>query len=120
MRSFIDSVKNGLYEQLFNSIEEDFSDGSQEFSFYQNDPVGFAENALGETLTDDVKVLMESVRDHQVTISAGNGSARPVQDGMPMFWSMGKGHQNSPAPLWALMWVNTAVMLCDDYVALGS
>ena len=69
MQSLTGSIKRGLYEQLFNSIEESFGDGGQEFSVYQTNPVGFAENVLGETLTDDVKILMESVRDHPVTIA---------------------------------------------------
>ena len=38
-------------------------------SQYQDDPVGFAEQVIGETLTDDLKVLMESVRDYPVTIA---------------------------------------------------
>ena len=42
---------------------------SSSFAEYQNNPIGFAENVLGETLTEDVKTLMESVRDHQVTIA---------------------------------------------------
>lgn len=39
------------------------------FTEYQHDPVGFGENVLKETYTDDVKTLMESVRDHPVTIA---------------------------------------------------
>ena len=51
------------------SIDQQFTTGQEEFGSYQNDPVGFAEKILGETLTDDVKALMESVRDHQVTVA---------------------------------------------------
>lgn len=36
---------------------------------YQEDPVGFCEDVLGATITDDVKRMMESVRDHQVTVA---------------------------------------------------
>lgn len=36
---------------------------------YRNDPVGFGERLLGETYTDEVKTLMESVRDHPITIA---------------------------------------------------
>lgn len=44
---------------------------------YQDDPVGFCEQVLGETLTDDVKAMMESVRDHQVTVAvSGNGTGK--------------------------------------------
>ena len=44
-----------------------------DFSRYQDDPVGFCEEVLGETLTDDVKVMLESVRDNVVTVAiSGN------------------------------------------------
>lgn len=36
---------------------------------YQHDPVGFAENVLGSELTEDVKTILVSVRDAQVTIA---------------------------------------------------
>lgn len=36
---------------------------------YQNDPVGFCTEILGESLTDDVVAMMESVRDNQVTVA---------------------------------------------------
>ena len=39
------------------------------YSQYQDDPVGFCKDILGETLTDDVVAMMESVRDHQVTVA---------------------------------------------------
>ena len=36
---------------------------------YQGDPVGFCVDHFGETYTDDVKAMMESVRDNSVTIA---------------------------------------------------
>lgn len=39
------------------------------FVKYQDDPVGFCEDVLGETLTDDVKAMLESVRDNVVTVA---------------------------------------------------
>lgn len=55
-----------LLGQLCDLLDEgEFSD----FSPYQDDPVGFGEQILGETFTDDVKTLMESVRDHPVTVA---------------------------------------------------
>lgn len=62
-------MKNKLYEELLNSITRQFNTGAQAFSQYQNDPVSFGEQVLGEHFTDDVKRLMESVRDHPVTIA---------------------------------------------------
>lgn len=39
------------------------------FDHYQMDPVGFGKEVLGETYTDDVIAVMESVRDNPVTIA---------------------------------------------------
>ena len=36
---------------------------------YQNNPVGFCTEILGESLTDDVIAMMESARDNQVTVA---------------------------------------------------
>ena len=68
MQSFINSIKSGLYEQLFDSIDQGF-ETEQDFTQYQADPVSFGEDVLKETFTDDVKVLMESVRDNPVTVA---------------------------------------------------
>ncbi len=43
------------------------SDGSYER--YQADPVGFGQEVMGDTYTDEVKTLMKSVRDHEITIA---------------------------------------------------
>ena len=55
-----------LLAQLYDLLDEG---GSSGFGEYQDDPVGFAEKVLNETLTDDVKALMKSVREHPVTIA---------------------------------------------------
>lgn len=68
-RSYIDLTKSELYDQLLNSVNLRFSADANDFSEYQADPVGFGEQALGETYTDDVKTLMESVRDNIVTVA---------------------------------------------------
>ena len=39
------------------------------YSQYQADSVGFGEQVLGETFTDDVKKLMESVKDNPITLA---------------------------------------------------
>ena len=58
------------YEELLASINEYYGTGDNEnFSEYQNAPVTFGEEVLGETFTDDVKAMMESVRDNPVTIA---------------------------------------------------
>jgi hypothetical protein len=67
MRSFIDSAKNGLFETLLDSIDQEYSE--ETFTAYQDDPVSFGEKVLKETYTDEVKILMESVRDNLVTVA---------------------------------------------------
>ena len=47
------------------------------FTKYQDDPVGFIETELGEELTDDLKLMAESVRDNQVTVAvSANGTGK--------------------------------------------
>jgi hypothetical protein len=41
----------------------------ESFFSYQDNPIGFCETVLGETITPDVRAMMESVRDHQVTVA---------------------------------------------------
>lgn len=43
--------------------------GIENYNAYQSDPVGFGEQVLGEFYTDEVKTLMESVRDNPVTVA---------------------------------------------------
>jgi len=62
-----DLIKNGLYDQLCSGLDN-FS-GVQAFLEYQNDPIGFGETVLNEIYTDDVKILMDSVRDNTITIA---------------------------------------------------
>lgn len=62
-------MRDGLLEQLLNSIEQKFQTEQNSFGHYRNDPIGFGENVLNESFTNDVKRLMESVRDNPVTIA---------------------------------------------------
>lgn len=60
-----DQVKNKYLSKLQNmSAFED-----NDYSDYADDPVGFCENIFDETYTDDVKKIMESVRDNEITIA---------------------------------------------------
>ena len=45
-----------------------------DYTKYQGDPVGFCEEVLGDTLTDDLKVMLESVRDNQVTVAISSNA----------------------------------------------
>uniref|UniRef100_A0A6M3IHR6 Putative terminase n=1 Tax=viral metagenome TaxID=1070528 RepID=A0A6M3IHR6_9ZZZZ len=67
----IDNLVSSLVSRLAPRAIEYLVAGS--FTEYQYDPVGFCEKILGDTLTDDVKVMMESVRDNTVTVAiSGN------------------------------------------------
>ena len=58
-----------LLDRLSDSIDREFGEDREDYSKFQSDPVGFGEEILNETYTEEVKVLMESVRDHPVTIA---------------------------------------------------
>ena len=60
-------MKNTLFEQLLSSISQNID--QSDFLKYQDDPVAFGENVLGETFTGDVVRLMASVRDHVITVA---------------------------------------------------
>jgi hypothetical protein len=68
MKSSNDLRKGELYEALFQSIDRRFTGGTADFADYQDDPVGFGEEVLGETYTDEVKLMMRSVRDNEITL----------------------------------------------------
>lgn len=63
-----DSRKQRLYEDLFLSLDRQFG-LETDFQGYQDDPVGFGQDVLGNTFTEEVKVLMESVRDYPITVA---------------------------------------------------
>lgn len=58
-----------------------------DFTRYASDPVGFGTSELGEDYTNEIKVMMESVRDNEVTIAT---SANKV----------GKTHAAARVALW--------------------
>jgi hypothetical protein len=82
MRS-LKALRNSVteLEKLVGSMD------AQDFSEYRDEPVRFCEEVLGETLTEDVQGLMESVRDFPVTVAR---SANAV----------GKTHGASRLALW--------------------
>lgn len=62
---------NTAFDQLQWQIAEGLTQNESGFNFYeyQDDPVRFGEEVLGESYTDDVKELMYSVRDNQDTLA---------------------------------------------------
>ena len=57
-----------IIDNLLHSISERFGEGHTQYEKYHSDPVGFCTEVFGETYTDDVKRIMESVRDNPVTL----------------------------------------------------
>ena len=57
-----------FFSWMINSLSDGLDD-SADFAEFQGNPVAFGEEVLGETYTDDVKTLMESVRDNPVTVA---------------------------------------------------
>lgn len=71
---FAGRLQSGVIDRLTDEFH---------YNQYQDDPVGFCRNVLNTSLTDDVKAMMESVRDNQVTVAISanatgksHGSAR--------------------------------------------
>lgn len=56
-----------------DALNLDFGDCS-DFAKYQDDPIKFGEEILKEQYTDDVKRMMESVRDYEITVAMSANS----------------------------------------------
>ena len=66
-------VPNALARDLLDALKPP----DEQFIQYQNDPVGFGVEVLGETYTPNVQALMESVRDHPFTLArSGNATGK--------------------------------------------
>jgi hypothetical protein len=84
--SYQTSIKNELFDQLLNLIEGQFLAGVK-YTQYQNDPVAFAQKVLGETLPDELKEMMVSVRDNPVTIAKScNAFGKTFAAGRVAIW----------------------------------
>jgi len=78
-----------------NAIEQALQKRAEsDFSAYKNDPVGFGQDKLGESYTDEVKVLMESVRDYPVTIAvSATGTGKTHAAARVSIWFYKTYHQ---------------------------
>jgi len=72
VESLVSSIISRAPAKTINTfLEED------RYKKYQDDPVGFCEQVLGETLTDDLKVMLESIRDNEITVAiSSNGTGK--------------------------------------------
>lgn len=81
-----DSRKAGLYEALFLSLDRQFG-LEMDFQEYQDDPVGFGQDVLGEVFTDEVRTLMNSVRDYPITVArSANATGKTHAAGRIGIW----------------------------------
>lgn len=87
-RMFTVNLSDG-FSIIRDRISEELSsiDGETDFEQYQDDPIRFGEEILGETYTDDVKELMLSVRDNRDTLAKSANST-------------GKSHAAARIALW--------------------
>ena len=54
-----------------------FLNGSDRYTKYQSDPVGFIRDKMSITLTDDIAKMAESVRDNRITVAkSGTGTGK--------------------------------------------
>jgi hypothetical protein len=66
---FAAALKSSLKKGVIPSMKS-----KQTYHQYANNPVGFCKDVLGETLTDDVISMMESVRDNIVTVAVSSNA----------------------------------------------
>jgi hypothetical protein len=60
----------GLFDSLLSRINQRLNlAGGSGLGIYQQDPLGFGEKVLGETYTQEIRRLMESVRDNPITVA---------------------------------------------------
>lgn len=65
----------------------EYLDSNVSYEAYQDDPVGFCEDVFGEEYTDDVKAMMESVRDNVITIAkSANATGKTHGGGRVACW----------------------------------
>jgi len=58
-----------LESRFPENVIENVLDSNVSYEEYQDDPVGFGEDIFREKYTDDVKAMMESVRDNIITVA---------------------------------------------------
>jgi hypothetical protein len=64
-----DFIASTLLDMYGREEIDKFLSDSGDYTKYQDDPVGFIENEMGITLTDDIREMAESVRDNRITVA---------------------------------------------------
>jgi hypothetical protein len=66
----------------------------QSYLQYADNPVGFCKDVLGETITDDVTAMMESVRDNLVTVAVSSNGTGKTHGGARVAVWFYKSHED--------------------------
>lgn len=104
-RQAVEAMTRDVFSAMMNEatnkaiIELRKNENSEVFARYENDPVGFCRDVLGDTFTDDVIKVMESVRDNPVTIARSANAA-------------GKSYAAARVALWFFLCKKKAKVFC--------
>ena len=79
--------KDTLYEDLCSLIDGHYGAADADYARYQADPVAFGKTVLGESYTEGIRLMLQSVRDNPFTVIK---SANAV----------GKSHGSALAAMW--------------------
>lgn len=83
----IDAISNEIINAIGINAALKLIQEDTKYTKYQDDPVGFGEQVLGETYTDDVRKMMESVRDYEITVAmSANASGKTHAAGATGIW----------------------------------
>ncbi len=72
MRESLEAQADKLVDKFLSIFPEEEKEEwgeKNQYAIYQDDPVAFGEKVLGEKYTDEVKAMMNSVRDYPITIA---------------------------------------------------
>jgi hypothetical protein len=87
MNQVAENIADQIIKILGPEAAKELIAGHHDFTQYQDDPVGFGEDILGETYTDDVKRMMESVRDYEITVAmSANSTGKTHGAGRIAIW----------------------------------
>jgi hypothetical protein len=93
----IDKISNNVLANLMTIIQPGTIksiQSKQSYLQYADNPVGFCKDVLGEVLTDDVKSMMESVRDNLVTVAVSSNGTGKTHGGARVAVWFYKAHED--------------------------
>ncbi|BBO82475.1 hypothetical protein DSCO28_30410 [Desulfosarcina ovata subsp. sediminis] len=88
LESYRNSIHSGLLDQLCDSLENEFGgDADTDFKKYQNDPVGFCRDILGDEFPPQIEELLGALVDVEVVTGQSSNA-------------FGKSYAGARAALW--------------------